>query len=160
MRGLRIDGALAEGDWVEIPGRWKQGSTLRATKIRNLTTYETIRVRRGHRWVQRALILLFVVAFLAFAGWVISSAIDDGNGGSGGVSVRMGTASEGGSGGELDPDPTWTVDPDPDPRPEVEPARSAALPQAERGSTCRPPGEASCGGLRRPESIRGLLDDA
>jgi hypothetical protein len=73
IRGARISGTISEGDWVEVRGRRRRDGTVRATRIQNLTTSETIRARNVLRWVALALVGLFVIAFLLFAAWVGSN---------------------------------------------------------------------------------------
>jgi plastocyanin len=71
MRGRRIEGALVEGDWVEVPGKWRPGETLETKRIRNLSTGANVKARGDiGRGFQVAILVVFVLAFLAFATWV------------------------------------------------------------------------------------------
>ncbi len=63
----------AEGDWVEVAGRWERGGALRAREFRNLTTNEIIQTQSGTRMLQYAIVGLFVVTFIVFAAWGISA---------------------------------------------------------------------------------------
>jgi mono/diheme cytochrome c family protein len=69
MRGARIDGSVTDGDWVEVPGRWHPGQTLRPTTFLNLMTLETIKAKRGSGWIMLIVLGLFAVAFVAFFVW-------------------------------------------------------------------------------------------
>jgi hypothetical protein len=44
MRGLRFEGSIADGDWVRVRGRRRDG-TLRASELENLTTGATVRAK-------------------------------------------------------------------------------------------------------------------
>lgn len=58
MRGPELHGSIANGDWIEMPRRWKPGRE--PGTVRNLTTGETVRF--GHRGSHHNLLL-------RLAGW-------------------------------------------------------------------------------------------
>jgi hypothetical protein len=78
MRGRSFEGAISEGDTVEVRGRWDEGTTLRPKRVRNLTTGATVGAKRvGKGWL--ILLALFVVAVLAVFIWVFVWAIHETN---------------------------------------------------------------------------------
>ena len=66
MRGRSFEGALADGDWVEVSGGWRDG-TLRAKRVQDLTTGAVIRARS--KLFTRALpfLVFLLVALVALA---------------------------------------------------------------------------------------------
>ena len=38
IKGMKFEGAVSEGDWVELPGEWKPGEVASPKKFTNLTT--------------------------------------------------------------------------------------------------------------------------
>lgn len=80
MRGTEFNGAVANGDIVEVRGTYKKGKTLRIESLDNLTSQVTVRVRRGGKFSQvvstliSIVVLIFIIAifsfvFLGFAGF-------------------------------------------------------------------------------------------
>jgi len=69
MRGRSIDGAINEGDWVEVDGNWQSGETLRIARAHNLTTGAAIRGKSGTNPIGNLLSFVFrlvvLVIFLA-----------------------------------------------------------------------------------------------
>ena len=49
MRGVTFHGSIGDGDWVEIPGRWKPGELLRARSVRNVSQ-NVIVSAEGNQW--------------------------------------------------------------------------------------------------------------
>jgi hypothetical protein len=45
MHGVGFEGALNEGDWVQVAGTWDDG-TLHVTDVQNLSTQATVRAKR------------------------------------------------------------------------------------------------------------------
>ncbi|HET9051806.1 MAG TPA: PASTA domain-containing protein [Candidatus Dormibacteraeota bacterium] len=81
VRDLR-SGQVADGDEVEVFGRWVDG-TLRANTVSNLTT--RARVRGTPRWVTVTLICVALGAFAAWMGWLfLFAGRGDAPGGGGG----------------------------------------------------------------------------
>lgn len=46
MRAQHFDGAISEGDWVEVSGRWEPGELLVVSEILNLTTNSRVGARK------------------------------------------------------------------------------------------------------------------
>ncbi len=46
MRAQHFDGAISEGDWVEVSGRWEPGQLLIVSEILNLTTNSRVGARK------------------------------------------------------------------------------------------------------------------
>ena len=74
MKGLKFEGTISEGDWVELPGQWKPGEIASPKKFINLTTGSEIRgsVPAGAKiswtcgWIMFAVFILAVIAFIIF----------------------------------------------------------------------------------------------
>jgi hypothetical protein len=120
LTGGRIQGALVEGDWVAIPGPWKPGTTATPRKITNLTTGAPVEVKgKGSRWVQRAILITFLLLFAGFAFFVVSKMLSDDigrptvtesqNGSGGNNQGGGGGGNNTGGGGAPDPTPTETT---------------------------------------------------
>jgi len=76
MRGLFFQGSIAEGEWVCVHGK-RQGGTLRATRLENLSTgavVEATGVPKRVRIASSAYLILFAIVFLAIAIFIISQA--------------------------------------------------------------------------------------
>lgn len=68
LRGLTIEGFVAEGDWVRTTGRTR-GGTIRASRVENLTS-ESVVSARGAPFAMKLVItvgLLAIAAFMLFA---------------------------------------------------------------------------------------------
>ncbi len=62
MRGRSFEGAISEGDTLEVRARWREGTTLRASRATNLTTGAVVQAKGyGSPW----LLLGLLVAGLA-----------------------------------------------------------------------------------------------
>lgn len=72
----RLDSSINEGDLVEIPGTWRPGTTLRTTRLRNVTTGVTV---KSHDINRNPFVRLFRLAMfagvLAFFVFVISNIV-------------------------------------------------------------------------------------
>lgn len=66
MRGERFDGSVSDGDWIEVTGRWREG-TLVADRVANVTTGGSLHTRR---W--SPVYLVVVAAVLALAVGVLA----------------------------------------------------------------------------------------
>ncbi|MFB7112678.1 hypothetical protein [Streptomyces sp. NPDC056291] len=73
MRGITFEGSIHDGDWVRTQGRMRSG-TLHVTRLENLTTSATVRVR-GVSKAQWIALCIFVLAFLAWVGFLIYDGI-------------------------------------------------------------------------------------
>jgi hypothetical protein len=66
MRGRSFEGAISDGDTVEVRGRWHQGTTLRPQRAANLTTGAVVATKGyGKAWIPLA--VLFVVGLVLLA---------------------------------------------------------------------------------------------
>jgi hypothetical protein len=45
MRAEKFYNSISEGDWVEIPGAWREGMLMRPKMVRNLTTQTNVAAR-------------------------------------------------------------------------------------------------------------------
>jgi hypothetical protein len=76
MRGLSFDGAILNGDTVEVSGHWRDGKTLRVEHVRNLATGAVISAAqpsRAGRFFAVLFTLVFLAAFVAAALFIASS---------------------------------------------------------------------------------------
>ncbi|MFK3669874.1 hypothetical protein ACI2IX_06845 [Leifsonia aquatica] len=73
LRGTRMHGSVAEGDWIEVDAPPKSGTLLRVRSLRNLTMNSEV-VASGPSGrasgLRATLTVLFVLAFLTVVGWV------------------------------------------------------------------------------------------
>jgi hypothetical protein len=67
MRGYRFDGALQDGDWVELDGQAQDG-TLRARSLRNLTTGSQV---RAHGTPLAAKLIVAAIAVVVLAVFLV-----------------------------------------------------------------------------------------
>jgi hypothetical protein len=58
-------GHVAEGDEVEVTGRWSRG-TLRASRVVNLSTRSEVRGRGPWRMIVAVCALILILCFIAF----------------------------------------------------------------------------------------------
>lgn len=66
MRGRSLEGAINEGDWIEVPGIWHEGHTLRAKRVRNLTTGTVVKIgESAMSGPAKIMITLFLLIFAA-----------------------------------------------------------------------------------------------
>jgi hypothetical protein len=65
VRGVLIEGALADGDWVRVSGAFRAG-TLRAREVADLSTGATIAPASGPRWFG-IVVLVLMLLMLVFA---------------------------------------------------------------------------------------------
>jgi hypothetical protein len=77
MRAPRIEGAVVNGDVVEVPGPWRPGETLRPKKIKNVTTNTFVVAKHGQRRLMIGVIALFVLGLIAFGWWAYQRVDDD-----------------------------------------------------------------------------------
>ena len=73
LRGASLEGRLADGDEVQVSGRWR-GGLLVAKEVLSLTTGATVRARSIPMWVT----LLVVLAFLAYMGFIVTMILRSG----------------------------------------------------------------------------------
>jgi hypothetical protein len=76
MRGLFFQGSIAEGEWVCVHGK-RQGGTLRATRLENLSTgavVEATGVPKRIRIASSVFGILFAIVFLAIVIFIIIQA--------------------------------------------------------------------------------------
>jgi hypothetical protein len=73
MRGRSFHGVLADGHAVEVEGRWGPDGTLHSKRLRNLFTGGGFSVKSGSPAWAWIVTILFIVAFLAFAGWAFAT---------------------------------------------------------------------------------------
>ncbi|MGY1636022.1 hypothetical protein ACI78V_05120 [Geodermatophilus sp. SYSU D00742] len=70
MRGFSFNGALHDGDLVQVDAGGRPGETLEVDEVRNLTTNVVVRARKAPMWVWLlravavAAFLIFVAVFL------------------------------------------------------------------------------------------------
>jgi hypothetical protein len=75
MRGTSFDGAINQGDWVELDQDWKPGTTLRAKRLTNLTTNAVVSSKGAAiKAFSKALVVVFFVVFLVVAFVIIKTA--------------------------------------------------------------------------------------
>jgi hypothetical protein len=66
MRGRSFEGAISDGDTVEVRGRWRQGTTLRPQQAVNLTTGAVVVVKGyGKAWILPLVLLVVGLVLLA-----------------------------------------------------------------------------------------------
>ena len=68
MRGRRFNGAINNGDLVDVRGRPQPGKLVRTRRVRNLTVGTDVRAIGRRHPILRVLVLLVVLA--AFATWI------------------------------------------------------------------------------------------
>ncbi|MFF4796218.1 hypothetical protein ACFY2M_42740 [Streptomyces sp. NPDC001276] len=73
MRARTFEGSISDGDWVRARGRVRSG-TLRITRLENLTTGAFVRAR-GLSKAEVVVVCIFVLAFLAFIGFMVYDTI-------------------------------------------------------------------------------------
>ena len=66
MRGHNLVGDLQQGDWVELPRRWRPGRKLK--RLTNLEVNERVEVNRGSRTLK---LLHFIVTLLVII-WIVA----------------------------------------------------------------------------------------
>ena len=74
MKGLKFEGTISEGDWVELPGQWKPGEVASPKKFVNLTTGAEIsgsvpagaKINWTCSWIIFVVFILAVIAFIIF----------------------------------------------------------------------------------------------
>jgi hypothetical protein len=68
MRGYSFDGALHDGDWVEVAAPRRSGATLEVDAVRDLTTGAVVRARgKAPAWAQLLRVLFIAVFVIVFA---------------------------------------------------------------------------------------------
>lgn len=87
LRGRSFDGALRDGDWVQVQAIWRPGTTVHVKEVLDLTTGALVRAHRPSKIAQVVgiiVIALIVGGFVAF--WIVfftsSGPSDDFPGGS------------------------------------------------------------------------------
>lgn len=73
LRGYALRGYVGNGHEVEVDGEYDDG-TLRAQRVRNLTTGATVEAKDVPRWAKRA-ILAFVLGFILLAFALVAGGI-------------------------------------------------------------------------------------
>jgi tetratricopeptide (TPR) repeat protein len=74
LRGQRIEGSVEDGDIIEVPGPWRPGD--RPGFVLNHTTGEAVRAdKSASRIAQWVILIGFLVAFAAFATFVVSNMV-------------------------------------------------------------------------------------
>lgn len=63
MRARSIEGAVSEGDWVEVSGPWTPGETLRVRDVHNLTTGALVSAKRESSVFGCVLVTAFLAVF-------------------------------------------------------------------------------------------------
>lgn len=87
MRGTRFDGAINEGDLVEVDGEWREGQTLHTGHVKNLTTAADVHAHGGgggpvgvlRSLVGLVLTLVFIAVFLIVAYVIATQALHFGS---------------------------------------------------------------------------------
>jgi len=64
LRGTSFEGAISDGDEVEVQGRWSKGRTLRAKRVVNLTTGAAVEAR-GTGKLAVVFAVMFVLTLVA-----------------------------------------------------------------------------------------------
>jgi hypothetical protein len=65
MRGIGFNGAIANGDIIEVRGTYKKGKILRVQYVKNLTSQVTVEARRGNP-ILSILKIIFTLIVLFF----------------------------------------------------------------------------------------------
>ncbi len=77
MRGRTFEGAISEGDWVEVAVAGAPSDTLHVDRVRNLTTTAVVRAKGEERslsfWVVVGVVVLIVVVIFVVAIMIITS---------------------------------------------------------------------------------------
>ena len=74
MRGMRIEGGLSIGDWVETDSKWRPGKTLQLRNIKNLSTNSVVEAHgagKPGRVFGRIGKTIFILVWLAIASTVV-----------------------------------------------------------------------------------------
>lgn len=79
MRGRTFEGAISEGDWVEVAGAGPPSGTLHVDRVRNLTTAALIRAKGGDRslayWIVVGVMVVIVVLVSLVAVMIIAEVV-------------------------------------------------------------------------------------
>ena len=77
MRAPSFEGAISDGDWVEVPGKWKEGKLLHPDEVENLSSGTTVRpdlppvAGRIAASLVKVIVLSLVLAGFAFTAYMI-----------------------------------------------------------------------------------------
>jgi hypothetical protein len=75
MRGTSFEGAINQGDWVELDQDWKPGTTLHPKQVTNLTTNATVSSKGAAvKALSKVFVALFFVVFVVVAFVIIKTA--------------------------------------------------------------------------------------
>lgn len=74
MKGMKFEGAISEGDWVEVPGIWKTGTIVNPRWLTNLTTGSRVsgiipfgtKIGIACGWIMFVVFIIAVIAFIIF----------------------------------------------------------------------------------------------
>jgi hypothetical protein len=80
MRAFSFEGAIANGDEVEVQGQSRGGRPLSTKVVHNLTSDSQVRARHtaGTGPIARIIGVIAVIAILAFIGWILVSGLTSG----------------------------------------------------------------------------------
>jgi hypothetical protein len=63
LRAKELRGALNEGEWIRVPGKWKRGHTKQVKRVFDITTDTWVGEKKHHGW----LLLLIILAIAGVA---------------------------------------------------------------------------------------------
>jgi hypothetical protein len=69
LKGLSIEGDIAEGDWVDVYGRYRPGRVLKAKAVVNRTTGVPVEARGAPGWA-KAIAVILAIAIIGFIAWI------------------------------------------------------------------------------------------
>ncbi len=69
MSGMRFSGSINEGEWVEIPGKFREGRVMHVQEVRNLTTNTIVKARKAGK-ISFSTVMGWIFTFLIFAGLI------------------------------------------------------------------------------------------
>lgn len=79
MRGRTFEGAISEGDWVEVAGSGIPSGTLHLDRVRNLTTAADVRAKGEDRsvafWIVLGVVVVVVVVIFVVAIVIITGGV-------------------------------------------------------------------------------------
>jgi hypothetical protein len=80
LKGLSIEGDIADGDWVEVGGTWRAGKVMKAKWVMNRTTGVEVEARGTPAWA-KVLATIVILAVLGFIAWIAITGFADFPGG-------------------------------------------------------------------------------
>lgn len=71
MKGTSFDGAINNGDWIEVTGSWREGKTLPVRQLKNLDTGAVVRAKSRSTAAKIFGVVLALLVLAAFAAVVL-----------------------------------------------------------------------------------------